>query len=96
MEQEHRIKVKIADRSYNRTIHSELEEEAIRKAAQSINEKIASLSRLYAQVPLIDIITIVALNEGIEKFEAQRKLDENDAQTAKLSADLKNYVESLK
>ncbi len=96
MEQEHRIKVKIADRSYNRTIHSELEEEAIRKAAQSINGKIASLSRLYAQVPLIDIITIVALNEGIEKFEAQRKLDENDAQTAKLSADLKNYVESLK
>lgn len=96
MGQEHRIKVKIADRSYNRTIHSELEEEAIRKAAQGINEKIVKLSRLYTQVPLIDIITIVALNEGIEKFEVQKKLDENNSEIGKLSADLKNYVESLK
>lgn len=96
MGQEHRIKVKIADRSYNRTIHSELEEEAIRKAAQSINGKIVSLSRMYTQVPLIDIITIVALNEGIEKFEVQRKLSTSDSEIEKLSADLKNYVESLK
>ena len=93
---EHKIKVKIADRCYNYTIHSELEEEAIRKAAQSVNEKISVLSAQYGGRPMIDILTIVALNEGIEKCEALLKNETDEKGMEKLAADLQNYVDSLK
>lgn len=93
---EHHIKVKIADRSYRRIIHSEEEEAAIRKAAQSVNEKIIALSQAYGGIPAIDILSIVALNEGIEKVEAMRSLDTEVAEYEKISADLQKYVDSLK
>lgn len=93
---DHRIKVKIADRCYNYTIHSELEEAQIRKATQSVNEKIAELSRQYTQIPKVDIMTIVALNEAIEKSELSEKIQEDAKGLDKLSADLQNYVDSLK
>lgn len=93
---DHTIKVKIADRSYSQTIHSELEEEAIRNAAKSVNEKISALSGKFAEIPMVDILTIVALNEGIEKFELQEKMKNEERSLEKLSADLGNYVESLK
>lgn len=93
---DHTIKVRIADRVYSRTIHSELEEEAIRKAAASVNEKIATLSGQYANIPMIDILTIVALNEGIEKFELQETMSGGEQDLMKLAADLQNYVDSLK
>lgn len=93
---DHTIKVKIADRVYSQTIHSELEEASVRNAARSVNDKIATLSGKYADIPMIDILTIVALNEGIEKFELQEKINGDERDLNKLSADLKNYVDSLK
>lgn len=93
---EHKIKVKIAERCYYHTIHSELEEEAIRKAAKSVDEKISVLSARYSSIPAVDVLTIVALNEGIEKFEALLASEERNKGLEKLSADLQNYVDSLK
>jgi len=93
---EHRIKVRIGDRSYPKVITSEDEEEAIRKAAVSVNDKISLLTRAYPKVSLLDIATIAAVNEGIEKFELKRKLEKMENEMEKLSSDLQNYVDSLK
>lgn len=93
--EEHRIKVIIANRTYRWTM-SEHDEEVIRKAAQSVNAKIASLSKRYPQISPIDILTIVALNESIEGVELQARLSSADAGYERLDADLKNYVDSLK
>lgn len=92
---DHQIKIKIADRCYSRVIHSEQEEEIIRKAARSVSDKIATLSETYAGIPMVDILTIVALNEGIEREELQQKADDENVGLEKLSADLSNYVDSL-
>jgi len=93
---EHHIKVKIADRSYRQVIHTEDEEAAIRKAAQSVNDKITALSQAYGSIPAIDILSIVALNESIEKIEAQRSGSTDQVALERLSADLQKYVDSLK
>ena len=92
---EHRIKVIIADRTYRWTV-SEHDEEIIRKAAQSVNEKIASLSKRHSGITPIDILTIAALNESVEKFELGDRLAKVEAGYARLDADLQNYVDSLK
>lgn len=93
--EEHKIKVIIANRVYRWTM-SEHDEGVIRKAAQSVNAKIASLSKRYPQISPIDILTIVALNESIEGKELEARLSSAEAGYEKLDADLRNYVDSLK
>lgn len=93
---EHKIKVKIADRIYHQTVHSEDEEEAMRKAAVALNGKISSLSSRFPNASMIDILTIIAYNESIAAFELEKKLQENEKGYDQLSADLQNYVDSLK
>ena len=93
---EHRIKVKISDRIYVKHIASEDEEAAVRKVVADINESISQLSQTHPNVSVIDILTIVALNEGIERVKLGNALDKNCAEYNKLAADLENYVSSLK
>jgi len=88
--------VKIAGRSYLYVVKSEEQEQIIRKAAASVNEKIMQLSNTYKERSPLDIVTIAALNEGIEKLQAGAKSSQDMGGYEKLSADLANYVESLK
>lgn len=91
-----KINVKIAGRSYIYVVKSEDKEEIIRKAAASVNEKIKQLSTAYKGRGPLDIVTIAALNEGIERFQAQAVNTSDADGYEKLSADLANYIESLK
>lgn len=93
---EHNIKIKIADRSYRQQIHSEEEEENIRLAAASVSDLIRQLRERYPEVSAIDILTIAALNEAIEKEELKKSISSNEAGFEKLSRDLQTYVDSLK
>lgn len=93
---DHVIKVKIADKVYRKTIHSEEEEAAIRKAVSELNDIVSLISKDYTKVTAVDIMTIAALNIGIEKVELRKRLEELDKGYGKLSADLQRYVDSLK
>ena len=93
---EHNIKVKIADRCYRQTIHSEQEEAHIRTAAAGVSELIQQLSSRYPGVSVIDVLTIAALNEGIENAELRERIASDERKFEKLSADLQTYVDSLK
>lgn len=93
--EEHRIKVKIADRVYSQTV-SQDKEAAIRKAAASVDEVIREYSRSYPEVSQIDIATIVALNAVIESASVKERLEKLESEVNRLSSDLKKYVDSLK
>lgn len=94
---DHSIKVRIADKVYRKTIHSEEEEAAIRQAATDLNETLEKISKAQSStVSAVDIVTIAALNIGIERIELRNRLDNLTRGYDKLSADLQNYVDSLK
>lgn len=94
---DHSIKVKIADKVYRKTIHSEEEEAAIRKAVADLNETVKNIAKDHVStVSALDIMTIAALNIGIERVQLKSRLETLDAGYERLSADLQNYVDSLK
>lgn len=94
---EHKIKIRIDNKVYNGTIHSEEEEANIRKAVADVNETVAKIAKDYAnKVTSLDIMTIAALNIGIERVEFKNRLEELQRKCDKLSADLQSYVDSLK
>lgn len=82
---------------YSGVIHSEEEEADIRNAAANLNETVAKLAKTYANTrTALDIMTVSAMNIGIEREEYKRKLEQLQSKCDKLSADLQNYVDSLK
>lgn len=93
--EEHRIKVKIADRVYPQTV-SEDNEAAIRKAARSVDEVIREYTRTYPGVSQIDISTVVALNAAMESEILKEKLALMEEKISSLSDMLEKYVGSLK
>lgn len=93
--EEHRIKVKIADRVYPQTV-SEDNEAAIRKAARSVDEVIREYTRTYPGVSQIDISTVVALNAAMESEILKEKLALMEEKISGLSDMLEKYVGSLK
>lgn len=95
---EHKITVKIAGRPYSKTIQSEDEEAIIRKAAREVNARIDEFSQggVYGKISQLDILSVVALNECIDKIESKQLMSGSDEGYEKLSADLQAYVDSLK
>lgn len=93
--EEHKIKVKIADRIYPQTV-SEDNEAAIRKAARSVDEVIREYTRTYPGVSQIDIATVVALNAAMESEMLKEKLSVMEEKIGSLSDTLEKYVGSLK
>lgn len=93
--EEHRIKIKIADRIYSQTV-SEDKEAAIRKAARSVDETIREYSRNFPEVSQLDIATVVALNAAMECERLREELDNTRGEIERVGAALKQYVESLK
>lgn len=93
---EHKIRIKINDRSYVKVIQSEDEEAQIRAAAREIEADINQLQATRSSIPLVDIATVVALNKCIDKNLALRGREEDRALCERVSADLCRYVDSLK
>ena len=95
-EETHRIKIKIADRDYYKTISSQDEEARIRRAATSLNESISILQRGYPGASVIDIVTIAALNEIIAKEQLRDEEAAAREEASSLAALIKDYVDNLK
>lgn len=95
MEETHKIKLVIADRTYTQVLNSD-QEAIARRAAKRVDEKIAELRRVYPKVSVIDILTIVAMNESIEVLRLQESQGGSNADLQRLSDDLQRYVDLLK
>ena len=72
------ISVVIADRPYRLTIRKE-EEETVRKAAKSINEKMKEFSENYAFKDKQDLLAMTAILFATKAFTSQKQLDSKDS-----------------
>jgi len=90
-----RITIKIAQKDYPLEVESELEE-AIRAAAQRVNNEIESLSIIYRDVDLKDILSVVLLSEEQKLVEAESKsniqISDTLRQVEELDATLGEYL----
>ncbi|MGM0648520.1 MAG: cell division protein ZapA [Bacteroidota bacterium] len=66
------INITIADRPYRLTIDRE-EEETVRKAAETVNEKVKSFSRNYSFKDKQDLLAMIALQYTTEALQVQQK-----------------------
>lgn len=91
-----RITIRIADKDYALKASSPQQEELIRRAAASINRKIAAFSEKYPGKEMVDILSFVALNEAMGSFGAQQSVDAVKAETESLLKDISSYLDSSK
>ncbi len=68
------ISVKIAERSYRMTIDPE-EEEAVRKAAKLINEKIKQYAEKYAFNDMQDLLSMIAIQFATNSIKTEGSFD---------------------
>lgn len=85
------ISVKIAERVYRLTIKPE-EEEGVRKAAKSINEKIKEYSNAYAYNDIQDLLSMVALQFATRSVNFSDNLDNIDIAIGKRLEKLDKYL----
>ena len=87
-----KIKIKIADQEYNLKAATPEQEEMIRKAADSVNKKIAAYMNKFSGRNLTDILSFVALNETINSLTIQKSLDAVSQEAATLLEDTSSYL----
>ena len=85
---EQRITVRIADREYVLMAPTPESEEYIRIAADAISKKIAGYSAKFPGKNMVDILSFVALNEGIGSVALQRKFEAVMAEAATLKTQM--------
>lgn len=92
---EQRITIKIADKEYVLKATSPEQEELIRKAASSVNKKLAAYANKFASRPLSDLVAFVALNESINSLAIQKKLDSLSEEAASLKEATDAYLKNI-
>lgn len=75
------ISVSIADRSYKLSV--EKEQELVRKAVRTIDNRIKEYSNNYAYKDKQDLVAMVALEFAISYLQAERKNDEKESHLEK-------------
>ena len=87
-----KISIKIADRTFNLSASSPEQEEVIRLAADAINRRLDNYTRKNPGKTLVELMSMVALNECACRISFQRDLDANKAEADRLSSDMANYL----
>lgn len=85
------ISVTIADRPYRLNIRKE-EEEGIRKAAKTINEKIKQYSENYAFNDRQDLLAMVSIEFANSSLDFERKLQNTDQQVVEKLNQIDNIL----
>lgn len=92
---EQKITVKIADKSYALKAESQDHEEIIRKAAVHVNAKLTAYQNKFPGKSIADILSIVALYEGINYVSMQKKLEKLEGELKQLTDSLSGYLENI-
>ena len=92
---EQKITITIADRQYPMKANSADQEEAIRKAAVRVNTKIAGYQDMFPGKSLIEILSLVALSEGVENVGVRKRLEEVEKESKQLQNEIENYLENI-
>lgn len=81
------IKINIADRLYPLTIDME-EEEAIRKAAKLINDRLKEYQESYSVRDKQDLLSMAVLHYATTAYKAEQRLQSEDTSVGKKIAEL--------
>lgn len=92
---EQRITIRIAERQYVLKASNQESEERIRQAAASINKKLSAYTEKFPDKNMIDILSIVALNESISREKLQKQLDDFQKEVETLRKDTDIYLDNL-
>ena len=88
-----KISIKIGEREIQLSASSPLQEEAIRLAAITINKRLLDYSVRHSGKNPLDIMTMVALNEAVQRVLVQKELKHRDSDIEKLGEDLDRYLD---
>jgi cell division protein ZapA (FtsZ GTPase activity inhibitor) len=87
------INVIIADRSYPLQVKSPEHEEMIRKAAADINQRVKYYLEKFPTKGMVEVLTLVALNIGIQNCGLQKQVDSAIEDEVILLKELEAYLE---
>ena len=90
-----KISIKIAERTFNLSASSPEQEQVIRQAADAINRRLDSYTRKNPGKTLVELMSMVALNECACRISFQRDIDARKAETEQLVSDLANYLANI-
>ena len=87
-----KISIKIAERTFNLTASSPAKEEVIRLAADAVNRRLEAYMRKNPGKSMIELMSMVALNECACRISSQRELEARQAEAEALGRDMANYL----
>ena len=87
-----KISIKIAERTFNLTAPTPEQEEVIRLAADAINRRLETFTRRNPGKNLVELMSMVALNEGVCRINIQREMAAKEAEAEQLGKDMANYL----
>ena len=90
-----RISIRIAEREYDLKSNSPEEEERIRKSAMQLNRMIDSYQRSYAGRDMIDILSFVALNQGMSNVMLMQRIENIEHECNELQAGIEGYLDNI-
>ena len=88
-----KISIKIAGRTYNLMATSPEQEEVYRLAAEAINKRLAADTRKNPDKTVMDLMSLVALNETVIRIDLQKETEAAEAARAQLERDLDRYLQ---
>ena len=87
------IKVTITERTYPLQVKSPEHEEMIRKAVDDINRRVKFYLDKFPTKGMIEVLSLVALNVGIQNCGLQKQVDSAMEDEATLLKELEAYLE---
>lgn len=87
-----KISIKIGEREFKLSASSPQQEEVIRLAAKTINNRLQDYTVRHAGKNILDIMSMVALNETVQRIVVQKELKLRDSDIDKLGEDLDRYL----
>ena len=91
-----KISIKIAERTFNLTASTPEQEEVIRLAADAINRRLESFVRKNPGKNMLELMSMVALNECVSRISVQREKAAQEAEAEQLGKDMANYLARMK
>lgn len=90
-----KISIKISDRTFNLSASSPEQEEVIRQAADAVNRRLDSYARKNPGKTMVELMSMVALNECACRISFQRETDAQKAEAQQLGKEMADYLDQM-
>ncbi|MGN0188020.1 MAG: cell division protein ZapA [Candidatus Cryptobacteroides sp.] len=92
---EQKVKIRISERTYNLKAADSAQEEMMRKAADEINRMIDAYQSRMQKREMVDILSLVALNIGMECMRLHQSVRDIESDIRQFKDDTEGYLEDI-